>query len=287
MLSINFDMANYFTNMSGSIVLAAENESFLASLVKYATVIIKDGDQTYLPLVASLHQCGFRACLMLSARYSQLQLEFLSAFFNGNAFQAKSDTLEKQFNELAIDQPLSVLPHLANLRGIMLGIVKRLISPITLERSRKFLSFGTCETLAFGGSGLLSSLPADLPFYKVIELGTLYSSVEHEKGEYDASKRSSQTDELEYSLKFVAYLYTNRPNALILSGPALFSRLLLIFLCPPDIVHSQKLGKLLEILVSISVRETTLVQNVNIPLVGIPSFTDYFMKLCDSYEGRM
>ena len=39
-------------------------------------------------------------------------------------------------------------------------------------------------------------------------------------------------------------------------------------------------------LLTIAVSQTTLVQNVVVPIAGIPSFTDYFMRLCDSFEGQ-
>ena len=59
-----------------------------------------------------------------------------------------------------------------------------------------------------------------------------------------------------------------------------------IFLCPPDISHSPKITRLIMPLLTIAVSQTTLVQNVVVPIAGIPSFTDYFMRLCDSFEGQ-
>ena len=290
------------------LVLSPEIEEFLAAIVEFSLAVLRSIGPDDGALVASCHQIGLRATLLISHRYSNLQLDFISAFFTGSAFVPSNGQTE-------------ILSSLAPLRGMMIDTIKSLISSKTIDRARDLGSISKCETLSFNGPGLSSSLPADLPFYKIIELGTIYSSPDHQST-VTKLEMENHLVELENSMKLVHFLSLHRPKSIILSGPALFSRIgrdfsrfldlikgrvlitkiletiktcgnfhqnlikVCIFLCPPDISHSPKITRLIMPLLTIAVSQTTLVQNVVVPIAGIPSFTDYFMRLCDSFEGQ-
>lgn len=63
---------------------------------------------------------------------------------------------------------------MAQLRGFILSLTKEMISTKMAKRSEDYLSIEPAETLSFGD--LSGSLPIDLPFYKLVELATVYSS---------------------------------------------------------------------------------------------------------------
>ena len=67
-------------------------------------------------------------------------------------------------------------------------------------------------------------------------------------------------------LRLIHYLLIHRPNALLLSGSAVFVRLIGIFLCPPEVSHNKTIVSLLQPLLEHSVSRTTAIQNVNIPI---------------------
>lgn len=274
--SLNINLADFFDSIVDHLVLSPEIEEFLAAIVEFSLTVIRSTAPDDFALVASCHQIGLRATLLVSPRYSNLQLDFISTFFTGSAFIPTNGHVEVQ---------TEILSTLAPLRGMMIDTMKSLISSKTIDRARDLGSISKCETLSFNGPGLSSSLPADLPFYKIIELGTIYSSPDHQ---FSVNKLEMENHlvELENSMKLVHFLLLHRSKSIILSGPALFSRIVCIFLCPPDISHSPKITRLIMPLLNIAVSQTTLVQNVVVPIAGIPSFTDYFMRLCDSFEGQ-
>ena len=137
-------------------------EEFLGNLDELCSRIITSSGVLSVDLVAAAHECGLRACLLLSIRYSSIQVRFLSSFFTGSAFSA------------GISQELEILADMAQLRGFILSLTKEMISTRMAKRSEEYLSIETAETLSFGD--LSGSLPIDLPFYKLVELATVYSS---------------------------------------------------------------------------------------------------------------
>ena len=210
--SLNIDWVDFFDSIVSHLVLSPEIEEFLAAIVEFSLVVLRssapESDDT---LLASCHQIGLRATLLISARYSNLQLDFISTFFSGSAF-------------VPSNQNPDILSSLAPLRGMMIDTIKSLISPQTIDRARALGSISKCETLSFNGPGLESSLPADLPFYKIIELGTIYSSPDHQST-VTKPEMDNHLIELENSMKLVHFLSLHRPKSIILSGPALFSRI--------------------------------------------------------------
>ena len=192
-------------------VLSPEIEEFLAAIVEFSLAVLRSISPDDGALVASCHQIGLRATLLISPRYSNLQLDFISAFFTGSAFSNGESRTE-------------ILSSLAPLRGMMIDTIKSLISSKTIDRARDLGSISKCETLSFNGPGLSSSLPADLPFYKIIELGTIYSSPDHQSS-VTKLEMENHLVELENSMKLVHFLSLHRPKSIILSGPALFSRI--------------------------------------------------------------
>ena len=219
MKSLNINWADFFDSIVSHLVLSPEIEEFLAAIVEFSLVMIRSSgttDPTDGALVASCHQIGLRATLLISARYSNLQLDFISTFFTGSAFV---ETFPSNGNS-----ETDILSSLAPLRGMMIDTIKSLISSQTIDRARALGSLSKCETLSFAGPGLESSLPADLPFYKIIELGTIYSSPDHQST-VTKSEMESHLVELENSMKLVHFLSLHRSKSIILSGPALFSRI--------------------------------------------------------------
>ena len=196
-------------------VLSPEIEEFLAAIVEFSLAVLRSIGPDDGALVTSCHQIGLRATLLISPRYSNLQLDFISTFFTGSAFVPSNGHPEKQ---------IEILSSLAPLRGMMIDTIKSLISPKTIDRARDLGSISKCETLSFNGPGLSSSLPADLPFYKIIELGTIYSSPDHQST-VTKLEMENHLVELENSMKLVHFLSLHRPKSIILSGPALFSRI--------------------------------------------------------------
>ena len=61
---------------------------------------------------------------------------------------------------------------MASLRGFILSLTKDMIPTKMAQRSNLYCSIEPVETLSFGDQN--GSLPIDLPFYKLIELGTVY-----------------------------------------------------------------------------------------------------------------
>ena len=194
-------------------VLSPEIEEFLAAIVEFSLAVLRSINPDDGALVASCHQIGLRATLLISPRYSNLQLDFISAFFTGSAFVPLGGQTQTE-----------ILSSLAPLRGMMIDTIKSLISSKTIDRARDLGSISKCETLSFNGPGLSSSLPADLPFYKIIELGTIYSSPDHQSS-VTKLEMENHLVELENSMKLVHFLSLHRPKSIILSGPALFSRI--------------------------------------------------------------
>ena len=193
------------------LVLSPEIEEFLAAIVEFSLAVLRSIGPDDGALVSSCHQIGLRATLLISHRYSNLQLDFISTFFTGSAFVPSNGQTE-------------ILSSLAPLRGMMIDTIKSLISSKTIDRARDLGSISKCETLSFNGPGLSSSLPADLPFYKIIELGTIYSSPDHQST-VTKLEMENHLVELENSMKLVHFLSLHRPKSIILSGPALFSRI--------------------------------------------------------------
>ena len=216
MKSLNINWADFFDSIVSHLVLSPEIEKFLAAIVEFSLVVLRSSGPADGALVASCHQIGLRATLLISARYSNLQLDFISTFFTGSAFV---ETFPSNGNSEA-----DILSSLAPLRGMMIDTIKSLISSQTIDRARALGSLSKCETLSFAGPGLESSLPADLPFYKIIELGTIYSSPDHQST-VTKSEMESHLVKLENSMKLVHFLSLHRPKSIILSGPALFSRI--------------------------------------------------------------
>ena len=194
-------------------VLSPEIEEFLAAIVEFSLAVLRSISPDDGALVASCHQIGLRATLLISPRYSNLQLDFISTFFTGSAFVPLGGQTQTE-----------ILSSLAPLRGMMIDTIKSLISSKTIDRARDLGSISKCETLSFNGPGLSSSLPADLPFYKIIELGTIYSSPDHQSS-VTKLEMENHLVELENSMKLVHFLSLHRPKSIILSGPALFSRI--------------------------------------------------------------
>ena len=61
---------------------------------------------------------------------------------------------------------------MASLCGFILSLTKDMIPTKMSQRSKLYCSIEPVETLSFGDQN--GSLPIDLPFYKLIELGTVY-----------------------------------------------------------------------------------------------------------------
>ena len=123
-----------------------------------------------------------------------------------------------------------------------------------------------------------------MPFVKIIELGTLYSTIDDVE---NAANVQCHLNDVISSLQFVLYLMTHRPGCLPgISGPSFFVRLVALFLCPPDISHNARLTKMLGPILKLALEKTSVVHNTVIPIADIPSFTDYFMRLCDAFEGH-
>ena len=109
-----------------------------------------------------------------------------------------------------------------------------------IQRSEQLIGLCLAETLSFGS--FVSSLPVDLPFYKVVELGTLYSSPDHAPMVAELDKAETVST-LVPVLRFIHYLIIHRPNSL---GKPLF----LIFLI---IKYPSKLSSMIGVCNSFSV----------------------------------
>lgn len=154
--------------------LTYETELLIVSIVRLGcqlkTLII---DKSLERFVACWHGLSFRASLLLPVVYSELQLQFYSNFFDGSLFSCKTELKITEELEVALK---NILPELSSIRGQFLETVRQFLPPKSWERSRNFLSKSDkCETLIIGGPGLTPSLPSDIVFMKMIELGTLLS----------------------------------------------------------------------------------------------------------------
>ena len=268
------DLAEFLSGITPSIVLCPETQSLLASLVSMASCISNlvglDGEIE--SVIGSLHSIGFRACLLLPAHYAALQLDFLSAYFTGSVFECRSGGVDQSMAQMALDESLrkssleDVLPALSSLRALFLSMARKFIPTSLIDRSRGILEAGTCESLVLGTSGLVSTLPADLPFAKLIELGSLYSAVEDVE---NARNVESQVNDIISSLRFALYLVVHRPGCLPgISGPSLFVRLVSLFLCPPAISLNVSLTKLMGPVLKMALQKTSVVHNTIIPIAG-------------------
>jgi len=164
----------FFGLITRSLVLCPETEELVASIVSLSTNISNlIGLDTELEIViAQLHCVGFRACLLLPAHYSALQIEFLSTYFTGSVFECKLDGVSQSMAKMAIDESVgkdsleNVLPVLANLRALFLSLAKKFVPKILTDRSRDIIESRVCEALIIGPAGLTATLPMDLtPFF--------------------------------------------------------------------------------------------------------------------------
>ena len=182
----NSNLVGFLTLLTPNLVLCPESIELLASLVLLGTQIsnlagINDSDLE--SFLAAIHCAAFRCCLLLPAQFAALQLSFLSTFFSGALVTCRIEPVCQSMTKMSLVEPeagivCDILPDLASLRALFLSIAHKFLPNALVLKSRAFLDLSPCQTLIFGQAGLVSSLPVDLPFTKLLELGTLYSLAE-------------------------------------------------------------------------------------------------------------